>query len=140
MSELKQMATEAGSFTITAKVSTIEEKQGSKGSYYLVFLEGYASRLFSKDKPPFAEGYEGPVQIDAKNGDNGMNFFLGRPKTGGGGGGGFGGGKGYQPKSKEEIHSSCLAGIIKSGLDREKSAEDIRPYLALYIEFIGVVS
>ena len=114
MSELKQMATEAGSFTITAKVSTIEEKQGSKGSYYLVFLEGYASRLFSKDKPPFAEGYEGPVQIDAKNGDNGMNFFLGRPKTGGGGGGGFGGGKSYQPKTKEEIHSASICGVIKS--------------------------
>lgn len=39
-----------------------------------------------------------------------ITSFLGKPQN-------RGGGRGYQPKSKEEIHSASLCGLIKSAIE-----------------------
>ncbi len=48
------------------------------------------------------------------------------------GGGGGGGGFKSTPKTPAEIHSSCIAGIIKSGLDAAMPPATVSEYLDLY--------
>lgn len=61
-----------------------------------------------------------------------------KPKAGGGGGRGN-----WQPKTVLEIHSSCVAGIIKSYLEavgKDKTTNECQAFISLYFDNLkGVV-
>lgn len=95
---------------------------------------------------PFAadieEGKQITVTVTKKQGDRGEETWFETVNGKGaqanrGGGGGGGGGRPYQPKSAAEIHASCIAGIIKSGIEFLDTPEQIAPYLELYWKSIA---
>lgn len=46
-----------------------------------------------------------------------LKSFGGSPQAKGKGGGGFGGGRGFTPKTTEEIHAASICGCVKSAVD-----------------------
>ncbi len=60
------------------------------------------------------------------------------------GGGGYGGGKSYTPKSDAEIHSTSIAGIVKSAIEFGEDTEGVEDLcdigLRMYIKGLAMVS
>lgn len=83
-----------------------------------ISLKYWVSDSFSSK---IIEGATAEVEIEPKTTDYGDENWIktldGEGARGGNRGGGGGGRSNYQPKTPLEIHSSCVAGVIKSCLD-----------------------
>ena len=99
------------------------EKVLTKGDWSRFFIEGSDRKIVIKTADLEPNGIKEGAKINLtvnnkagkdREGNNEITSWFGKPK------GSFGGGRAFTPKSKEEIHSASLCGLIKSAIESRK--------------------
>lgn len=131
---------EPGIYTYPAtKIVSVEPVGSSGKAFWVDFGFDRKVKSFVKTKTALEPGAVADLVVEVKDDEfNGtvtkgaafVKSFGGQADSGRGGGGRGGGGGNWQPKSHEEIHSSCVAGLIKSVFNyagtREEELSDER--------------
>lgn len=140
MSAVKAIITGRQEWAKVAKVGyTVDGKTGSAAfwktdTFAGLLVDGAEVELTFERKPRKDKPDEMEVWIASVNGQS-----AAAPKSGGGG-------RAFQPKSKEEIHASCIAGLLKTCREmspapkEDKVLEDARAWCELYWEQVGKVN
>lgn len=141
-----------GKQTLTLTIESVENRN-AKTNWVKVaecpkkLIAWKESKVYDVSKLVAGASDEAEIEVKDEQGQDGDTYrtvWINRfgpavAKSGGNFGGGGGGARAYQPKTKEEIPSASICGILKSCIEHGKDQDEAKVWLTLYAQTMKVL-